>query len=182
MYKIIALIGKAGSGKDTIMKKVLAAHPLGINEIISCTTRPKRDNEVEGINYFYLTNDQFTYKILNGEMIEATCFNGWHYGTSYDTLRSDFINIGVFNPDGIHALLQDKNIELKVFYINADDKVRMLRQLNREENPNVNEIVRRFQTDEEDFQDLEEIKYIKLINNTIEDLDMCVNSILDEIN
>ena len=58
----------------------------------------------------------------------------------------------------------------------------MLRQLNREENPNVNEIVRRFQTDEEDFQDLEEIKYIKLINNTIEDLDMCVNSILDEIN
>ena len=58
----------------------------------------------------------------------------------------------------------------------------MLRQLNREENPNVNEIVRRFQTDEEDFQDLEEIKYIKLINNTIEDLDVCVNSILDEIN
>ena len=58
----------------------------------------------------------------------------------------------------------------------------MLRQLNREENPNVNEIVRRFKTDEEDFQDLEEIKYIKLINNTIEDLDVCVNSILDEIN
>ena len=52
----------------------------------------------------------------------------------------------------------------------------------REENPNVNEIVRRFQTDEEDFQDLEEIIYIKLINNTIEDLDVCVNSILDEIN
>ena len=76
----------------------------------------------------------------------------------------------------------EKNIELKVFYINANDKVRMLRQLNREENPDVNEIVRRFQTDEEDFQDLEEIKYIKLINNTIEDLDVCVNSILDEIN
>ena len=67
MYNIIAIMGKAGSGKDTIMKKVLAAHPLGINEIISCTTRPKRDNEVEGINYFYLTNDQFACKILNGE-------------------------------------------------------------------------------------------------------------------
>lgn len=54
-YKIIALCGEAGCGKDYIMKKVLAACPIELNEIISTTTRPKRENEQEGVNYFYVT-------------------------------------------------------------------------------------------------------------------------------
>lgn len=54
MYKIIALIGQAGSGKDTILREVLNQMPE-LNEMISCTTRPKREGEVDGVNYFYLT-------------------------------------------------------------------------------------------------------------------------------
>ena len=46
-----------------------------------------------------------------------------------------------------------EDINLKIVYVKASDKTRLLRQLNREEEPNVHEIVRRFYTDEADFQD-----------------------------
>ena len=72
---------------------------------------------MEGINYYYLTPEQFAYKVLNNEMIEATCFNDWFYGTTYEALRSDVHNIGVFNPAGIESLILDKNIDLTVYYI-----------------------------------------------------------------
>ena len=58
MYKIIAIMGEAGTGKDTLMQRVLTADPT-LHEIISCTTRPKREGEYEGVNYFYYTPERF---------------------------------------------------------------------------------------------------------------------------
>ena len=55
MYNVVALIGEAGSGKDTLMQRILARKPGYFNEIISCTTRPMREGEAEGVNYFYFT-------------------------------------------------------------------------------------------------------------------------------
>lgn len=72
-FKIIALYGKSGSGKDTIQKWVVS-HMPEIHGIISCTTRPKRDYEIEGKDYYFLTNEQFAEKVLDGSMLEATEF------------------------------------------------------------------------------------------------------------
>ena len=180
MYKIIALIGEAGSGKDRILKEVLAAAPTAFNEIISCTTRPPREGEVDGVNYFFIDAEEFAYKVLNYEMLEATSFNDWFYGTSYDTLRSDILNIGVFNPDGIRAIEGRSDIDLIVFRITCSDKIRLLRQLNREENPNVDEIVRRYKTDKEDFCDLE-FTYYEVENNDEEELELGVYTILSQL-
>lgn len=168
-YKIIAICGKAGSGKDTILQRVVAACPQ-LHEIVSCTTRPMREGEADGINYFYLTGEQFGEKVLRGEMLEATCFNDWFYGTSYDSLRSDCVNIAVLNPEGIDSIAVHKNIEMVVFYVEAKDKTRLLRQLNRETDPDVYEIIRRFRADELDFEDLD-FHHNVLINETKEDLD-----------
>ena len=168
-YKIIAICGKAGSGKDTILQRVVAACPQ-LHEIVSCTTRPMREGEADGINYFYLTGEQFGEKVLRGEMLEATCFNDWFYGTSYDSLRSDCVNIAVLNPEGIDSIAAHKNIEMVVFYVEAKDKTRLLRQLNRETDPDVYEIIRRFRADELDFEDLD-FHHNVLINETKEDLD-----------
>lgn len=176
MYKIIALIGKAGSGKDTMMHRVLERNP-NLHEIVSCTTRPRREGEVEGVNYFYLTPEQFGDKVLHDEMLEATCFNDWFYGTSYESLRSDVVNIGVFNPAGIESLLGRRDVIVHVFYVTASPKNRLLRQLNREKDPDVDEIIRRYKADEQDFADLD-FEYDVLYNEIYEDLNAGVEAIL----
>lgn len=175
--KIVALMGEAGSGKDTILHKIMEQYPLYFNEIISCTTRPPREGEKDGVNYYFLTIEQFTNKVLNGDMLEATEFNDWHYGTDRESLTTDKINIGVFNPEGIRCLQEDENIDLTVFYVRAAGKQRLLRQLNREENPDVDEIIRRYKTDTMDFGDLDDIKFIEVKNNTLEDIQVAIDTI-----
>ena len=179
MYKIIALIGEAGSGKDYIMKQVLAAAPDRFNEIISCTTRPMREGEQEGVNYYYLTNEEFYQKRKNNEMLETSCFNSWGYGTSINALSEDKLNIGVFNPDGIRSLLNNSNVEVIVYRVMCKDKTRLLRQLNRENNPNVDEIIRRFGTDKKDFSNLG-FEYIKLPNELSLDVPLAIREILHQ--
>lgn len=161
-YNIIAIMGKAGSGKDTLLKALLQELTFTniARPIISCTTRPIREGEVDGVDYHYLTKEQFTDQVLNGDMLEATVFNNWCYGTSLTNLSQNHLNIGVFNPEGVEILRDNIHINLFVIYIQADDKTRLLRQLNREGNPDCHEIVRRFGTDETDFND-EVIDYIQ---------------------
>ena len=159
-YKIIAIMGKAGSGKDTLLNALMEEEIFkDACKIISCTTRPIREYEIDGVDYHFITTKEFTNQILSGEMIEATVFNTWCYGTSLKNLDLNKINIGVFNPEGIELLKERNDVDLTVIYVQANDKDRLLRQLNREENPDCHEIVRRFSADEEDFDD-DEIDFI----------------------
>lgn len=161
-YKILAIMGKAGSGKDTLLHALLKEPVFAdAKPIVSCTTRPIRDYEKDGVDYHFLTVDEFQNKVLNEDMIEATIFNNWCYGTAFSNLDKDKLNIGVFNPEGVEQLRYNKDtIKLTLFYVEAEDKVRLLRQLNREEDPDCHEIIRRFGTDEIDF-DPDEINFLK---------------------
>ena len=71
----------------------------------------------------------------------------------YEDLDLDRTNIGVFNPTGLKSLAAHDDIDLEIIYVKASAKTRLLRQLHREEDPNVYEIIRRFSTDEADFKD-----------------------------
>jgi len=71
--KILTLFGESGSGKDTLAK-ILVNSSNDINEIISCTTRPKRDYEIDGKDYHFISNEEFAQKVLSGDMLEATSF------------------------------------------------------------------------------------------------------------
>lgn len=177
--KIIALIGEAGSGKDSLLGTLQKVYEENtFSEIISCTTRPKREGEINGLNYYFLTDEKFMQQIQENKMLEYTQFNGWFYGTLKNTLHTTKPNIGVFNPAGIRSLLKRPDIDLKVFYVRVPAKERLIRQLNREENPNINEIIRRYQTDLQDFQHLE-FDY-EIVDNT-KDIVSVANSLLDTI-
>lgn len=179
-YKLIALFGQAGAGKDTIQKYMVSSRLGILNEIVSCTTRPPREYEKDGVDYHFLTNEQFAEKVMNLSMLEATSFNGWHYGTPIESLNPDYINIGVFNITGIDCLLQDSRLEVYPILVYASDKQRLLRQLNREENPNCAEIVRRFKTDAEDFLDIP-FEYMVLDNDATDKAICTITAPIDKL-
>lgn len=164
-YCVIALYGASGSGKDTILNWVVSNYPK-INPIISCTTRPPREGEVDGKDYHFISEEQMTEQIMSGEMLEATEFRGWFYGTQLSALSDQTVNIGVFNPAGLCALQQNPDIDLITVYIHAKDKTRLIRCLNREWDPNCDEIVRRFQTDKKDLEEYHlDFEPTAIINN-----------------
>lgn len=150
---ILALFGESGAGKDTIQKWIASNVP-NVHEIISCTTRPKRDYEEEGKDYYFLDTVQFGEKVLNGTMLEATCFNNWFYGTPLEGLNADCINVGVFNIQGIEHLLEDKRLNILPVRVYVPDKERLKRILDREVDPDCAEVCRRFLTDNKDFQSI----------------------------
>ena len=177
MYNILALIGEAGSGKDTILRKLIddTKHyyngKLPLHEIISYTSRPPREKEVDGVNYHFISAEKFAEMILQNQMFEATVFNKWCYGTGVESVKENAINVGVFNPEGAETLLHDKRVNLVIVYIQADDKIRLIRQLNREASPDVDEIIRRYKADKIDFEDANNLCNWSYTNNTLSELE-----------
>jgi guanylate kinase len=168
-YQVIAIIGQSGAGKDYFQNATCEMHPLMFHKIISCTTRPKRDNEKDGVDYHFIQLEDFTRSIINNKMLETTEFRNWFYGTPIESLSLEKINIGVFNPDGVKKLLQDPRLEVIVIEIVADDKIHLTRALTRQENPDCTEICRRFFTDKEDFANLDFITHT-VTNNSDEQI------------
>ena len=58
--KVIAICGKSAAGKDTLLQEILKLNRPDVHEIISCTTRPPREGEVHGKNYYFLSNQLYT--------------------------------------------------------------------------------------------------------------------------
>ena len=81
---LFVVSGPSGTGKDTVVARLLEKHPE-IHRTSSATTRPMREGEKEGVNYYYVTRDEFERKIENNEVVEHTCYCDNYYGT----LRSE---------------------------------------------------------------------------------------------
>lgn len=77
---IIAVSAPSGTGKTTIVKKILNEFPELVFSV-SATTRKKRDYEIEGVDYFFITEDEFKSKIEKHEFIEWEKFYDYYYGT-----------------------------------------------------------------------------------------------------
>lgn len=153
--KLIALFGESSAGKDSIQDWLITVLKNG-HKMISYTSRPMRDYEREGKQYHFITHDNFKELIAQGKMLEYTYFNNWYYGTPENELQPRAFNVGVFNPMGIRFLLQySDKIDVLPVWIKANDKTRLLRSLNREINPDCEEICRRFLADKYDFSQID---------------------------
>lgn len=177
---IIALTGKSGSGKSTILKEFNKNHFSGILPVVQATTRPRRSPSEPG--YLFYSDEEWSDLEEQEAFLESTTFNDWHYGTLTSSLTSNSKdwNIGIFSPAAIEQLRTNPKVgKLKVFEVCTDAKIRMKRNLNRENTPDVSEICRRMLADEEDFKTLSPLLDIRLLdNNSLEDIDKCVNAIL----
>jgi len=77
---LIVLSAPSGGGKTTIAKHLLSTFPM-IKFSVSATTRQKRDNEMNGKDYYFLSKEEFTEKIKNKELVEYEEIYGNYYGT-----------------------------------------------------------------------------------------------------
>lgn len=82
---LFALSGPSGVGKNTVLSKILTTRP-DLTYSISATTRPPRGQEVDGVNYFFLTKEQFQAEIENEGFLEWAEIYNHYYGTPKQTV------------------------------------------------------------------------------------------------
>ena len=163
MKKVIAIVGPSAAGKNTLLNKIL--ENKNYNKVLHSTTRPIRDGEKNGREYYFLTNEEMLKLIDEGKIIGAAVYNHWCYALHSDSFVEDKMNIGDFNLIDLDCLGAEKDIKLYIIYVTASSKVRIIRSLLREEEPDIAEIYRRYLSDDEDFYWFEED--IKLYDNII---------------
>ena len=84
---LIVVSAPSGCGKDTIVKDVVELMKDEIHLSVSMTTREMRPGEAEGVNYFYVSVEEFKQKIESGEILEHAIYGGNYYGTPAGPVR-----------------------------------------------------------------------------------------------
>jgi len=163
-HKLFIIFGRSGTGKSTIVRRFNERNPGLMKTIVTTTTRPMRDGEVDGVNYHFKTKEQFERLIAENGLVEYVEYSGNYYGTTKDEFDYTRDNIIVLEPNGIaniEKMYKDTFTILKI-EIHAPDAKILERLLNR--NTAVEEIARRFRDDKARFQDLD---YTVRIHNEV---------------
>ena len=128
---MVLLTGASASGKTEVAK--LLAKKYKIKKIITTTTREKRDGEVDGVDYFFVTKEKFEQMINNGEFVEYTLFNGNLYGSTKSQIADD--RCLVIDPVGLKSYLQLHDPNIITFLLESDEKTREERMVMRGDKP-----------------------------------------------
>ena len=191
MGRIYYLLGKSATGKDTLYKEILKRRPK-LRTVTMYTTRPIREGETDGVEYFFTGREELERQLASGKVIESrtyqTIAGPWTYYTVDD---------GQFNAADDESCLMIGTLEsyekmctyfeagkMVPVYIEVPDGIRLLRAVKREENqkkPNYREVCRRYLADEKDFseENLERLGITKRYQNT--DMEICVEEILRDL-
>lgn len=102
--RIVVLSAPSGAGKTTIAHRLLEGHP-GWRFSVSATTRARRAAETDGVDYYFLTPEEFRAKIDGDELVE------WEeiFGNSYGTLRSEITKL--LSEAGSHRMIFDVDVK-----------------------------------------------------------------------
>ena len=85
--KLVVVSGPSGAGKSTLLKRLFASPPVPLVSSVSATTRPPRPGEVDGVDYHFLTQEEFDRRRRRGDFLE--CFQVFDRGYWYGTLSSE---------------------------------------------------------------------------------------------
>ena len=195
MGKIVYLMGKSSTGKDTLFKELLKNNKFSYKTIVSYTTRPIREGERDGVEYHFVDEDGYRTLKDSGKVIEDRSYNTVHGVWRYFTADDGQID---FNNNYITIGTLESYEKIKAYYgaerlipvlIELDDGVRLERAINLEKKqavPKYEELCRRFLADSADFSEDKILKAgitVRFVNN---DLNECIAEIeqfiLREIN
>ena len=191
MAKIYVVMGKSASGKDTIYKRLLEEESICLKKIVPYTTRPIRQEETNGVEYFFVTEAQLNALEIQRKIIECRVYNTihgkWYYFTAddgqIDLDREDYLMITTL--EGYEKIRNYFGKERVVpIYIEVEDGLRLERALKREKQqsmPKYKEMCRRFLADSEDFsEDNLKAQHIEKRYANI-DFELCLSKIIADI-
>ncbi|MGN1000745.1 MAG: hypothetical protein ACI4OG_02280 [Bacilli bacterium] len=151
---MIEIIGKNGAGKSYLANEL---YNFGFKRNVGYTTRPMRDEEINGVDYYFISKKQFEEMISKEELVDYKFRNGFYYGISKKNISNSTILVSG-DAKKIENITGYKILKL---YIDCDFLIRYLRVLER--NENTNSIFNRFHT--ENFSYLYDFDAIFINNN-----------------
>ena len=191
MGKIFCLMGKSSCGKDTLYKRILSDPSLPLQTLVPYTTRPMRDGETEGVEYYFRTESQRQELERQGKIIELRSYETVHGIWKYFTVNYHQIHLERHNYLLIGTLESFKKLRsyfgpdtLVPIYIELEDGERLQRALNRERLqtvPGYTELCRRFLADEKDFSQENLQKAGITLSFSNHDLEICTENIISFI-
>ena len=157
MEKIFCIVGKSSAGKDSIVS--IVSDELQMPIATSFTTRPKRDGETEGKEYYFITEEEFMQKEQSDGIAECTVYNvadnqTWYYGLTREELEKGKHTLVIVNPDGLEQLTDLYGDKVVSILVECDGIERLERSIKRDKTANPRELCRRFLADEKDFENV----------------------------
>jgi guanylate kinase len=160
--KIFYLMGKSACGKDTVYQHLLGSNPFGLMPLLLHTTRPMREGEQNGVQYYFDTVSQLDAYRKNGKIIEERVYHttagDWYYYTADDGQvdgHSCYLTIGTLESfQNLKRYFGDGCVI--PIYLEVENGMRLERALSRERvqpNPRYAELCRRYLADEADFSE-----------------------------
>ena len=162
MGKIYYIMGKSSSGKDTMYKELQKRFPA-LKRVVLYTTRPVREGERDGVEYFFVSQERLEQFQREGRLIELRTYHtvcgDWKYATVDDGQirlgEADYLMIGTLESYQKMKEYFGETVLVPI-YIEVEDGERLSRALERERRqmvPRYDELCRRFLADKEDFSE-----------------------------
>ena len=176
--KIVVLSGPSGSGKTSIVERLIRESPVKLLKSVSATTRPKRQGEVHGDSYYFMTKDGFQQKEAAGEFIEtAEVYAAGHlYGTMQSEIaRAAAAGAWAFLEIDVQGALKvmDKYPDALSFFIKTESEDEFEQRLRNRKTETEEVIHRRMATAREELKQADRYRY-QIVND---DLDRAVSEI-----
>ena len=163
---MIILIGPSASGKTAVGK--LLEQKFNIKKVVTYTTRPMRLGEIDGVDYNFLSKEEFIEKRNNNFFFETMTYSSNYYGTSIESLSNN--SYMILDLNGYQKYLES-SIKFSAYYLKCDKEIRRKRMILRcDSNKSIEE---RLKNDDAAFN-LSQIKFEGLVIDTS-------NITLDEI-
>ena len=135
---LICILGRTSSGKDTLAKKIISFFS-DVNILVSYTTRPIRDYETDGLDHYFITEEEYRDKYADKDKLAYTEINGYRYFTLKDNVALSKKTIYIIDPKGLEDIYANKDgsFHLRTIYVKADENTRRERYNSREQNVTV---------------------------------------------
>ena len=147
---MLVLVGESASGKSSIEKYLVENY--GYSKIVSYTTRQPREGEVDGVDYHFISDEEFYNLKEQGFFAESACYNHWRYGIAKEDCTNN--KVAVLTPHGLRQIKKIKDIDVISFYIKVPRRDRLIRILQRGDS--IEESYRRNVSDVGQFDGIED--------------------------